>query len=107
VIDLSQSIDARIRCAIENRRLIEITYQRFTRLAEPHDYGKQNGIDRLLIYQRRGPAKPGHSAVGWRLFDVAKIESLDVLDKEFDGGRGTARQDHHKWDVVYARVSPR
>ena len=33
------SLDYRIRFAIAHRRLIEVTYQRFTRLAEPHDYG--------------------------------------------------------------------
>ena len=101
------SLDYRIRYAIAHRRLIEVTYQRYARIAEPHDYGRHNGADRLLIYQRRGPAKPGHSPVGWRMFDVSKIESLIVLDQEFDGGRGTGRQDHHRWDEVYARVSPR
>src|SRR5262249_37394083 len=98
-------LDYRIRYAIAHRRLIEITYQRFSRLAEPHDYGKQNGVDRLLIYQRSGPAKPGHSPAGWRLFDLSKIESLTVLDEQFDGGRGTPQQSHHQWDEVYARVT--
>lgn len=101
------SLDYRIRYAIAHRRLIEITYRRRSRLAEPHDYGEQRGSDRLLIYQLRGPARPGHSPAGWRLLDVAKIESLTVLDEQFDGGRGTPQQDHHQWDEIYARVSPR
>jgi hypothetical protein len=98
------SLDYRIRFAIAHHRLIEVTYQRFTRLAEPHDYGSQRGVDRLLIYQLRGPARPGHSSTGWRLLDIPKIESLTVLDEQFPGSRGTQRQDHHNWDVVYARV---
>lgn len=98
------SLDYRIRFAIAHRRLIEVSYQRFARLAEPDDYGRQGGVDRLLIYQRRGPARPGHSSIGWRLFDVAKVESLTVLDEEFQGSRGTQQQSHHNWDVVYARV---
>jgi len=98
------SLDYRIRFAIAHRRLIDVTYQRFTRLAEPHDYGAQSGVDRLLIYQRRGPARPGYSSTGWRLLDVAKIESLTVLDETFQGSRGTQQQQHHNWDVVYARV---
>ena len=98
------SLDYRIRFAIAHRRRIEVTYQRFARLAEPHDYGKQRGADRLLIYQLRGPARPGHSSTGWRLLDFQKIESLTVLDEEFPGSRGTQQQSHHDWDVVYARV---
>jgi len=98
------SLDYRIRFAIAHRRLIEITYQRFARQAEPHDYGRQRGVDRLLIYQLRGPARPGHRSTGWRLLDVPKIEALTVLDEEFAGSRGTQQQDHHNWDDVYARV---
>jgi hypothetical protein len=98
------SLDYRIRFAIAHRRLIEVTYQRFARLAEPHDYGRQRGVDRLLIYQLRGPARPGHSSTGWRLFDVPKVELLTVLEEEFGGSRGTAQQHHHDWDVLYARV---
>jgi len=98
------SLDYRIRFAIAHRRLVEVRYKRFTRLAEPHDYGRQAGVDRLLIYQLRGPARPGHSPIGWRLFDFPGIESLEVLDDTFPGSRGTQQQSHHNWDVVYARV---
>ena len=98
------SLDYRIRFAIAHRRLIEVSYQRFSRLAEPHDYGSQRGVDRLLIYQLRGQARPGHSSTGWRLFDFPKIESVIVLDEEFPGSRGTQQQSHHDWDVLYARV---
>jgi hypothetical protein len=98
------SLDYRIRFAIAHRRLIEVIYKRTARLAEPHDYGKQNGLDRLFVYQLRGPAKPGHSPVGWRLLDVAKIESLVVRDDEFPGSRGADHDSHLDWDEVYARV---
>jgi hypothetical protein len=98
------SLDYRIRYAIAHRRLIEVTYQKFSRRAEPHDYGKQGGVDRLLIYQLRGPARPGHSSTGWRLLDVTKIEALTVLDDEFPGSRGSEQQQHHNWDVIHARV---
>src|SRR5262245_49219358 len=98
------SLDYRIRYAIAHRRLVEVTYQGRARLAEPHDYGAQRGADRLLIYQRRGPAKPGQSPRGWRLLDVAKIEGLVVLDETFDGSRGDQHHDHHAWDPLYARV---
>ena len=98
------SVGYRIRFAIANRRLIEVTYDRTARLAEPHDYGRLNGLDRLFVYQLRGPARPGQSAIGWRLLEVSKIESLVVRDEEFAGGRGADHDDHLAWDIVYARV---
>src|SRR4029453_12065858 len=97
-------LDYRIRFAISHRRLIEVTYQRFARLAEPHDYGMRGGVDQLLIYQLQGPARPGHGSTGWRFLDIAKVESLTVLDDEFPGSRGARQQHHHTWDVVYARL---
>ncbi len=79
-------------------------YNGRTRVAEPHDYGKQNGQARLLVYQLKCASSSGREAIGWRLFDVAKIESLEVLDTPFRGSRRTSDQDHHKWDLLYLRV---
>jgi hypothetical protein len=98
-------LDGRIRFAIAHRRLIQVGYKGVLRMAEPHDYGSQNGVDRLLVFQLRGPARTNQSETGWRLLDVPKIESLDVLDGTFRGSRGSPQQHHHAWDVVYERVS--
>ena len=99
------SVDARIWRAIAGRHLLEIRYKHQSRIVEPHDYGVQHGVERLLVYQLRPPgAKAGSSAFGWRLFDVAKIESLVVLETTFKGSRGQSGQAHHAWDVLYARV---
>ena len=99
-----QSVEARIRQAIAQKRLVEVAYKGRARLAEPHDYGKQHGIDRLLVFQLKCASSSAREAIGWRLFDVAKIESLEVLEKPFKGSRRKSDQDHHKWDVLYARV---
>lgn len=98
------STGGRIRFAIANRRLVEVRYGGTTRLAEPHDYGVQKGRERVLAFQRHGPARPGHTPIGWRLFDMSKIEALTVLDDTFGGSRGPAHRDHHEWEVIYARV---
>ena len=59
----------------------------------------------MLVYQLRTAGVPaGQDAIGWRIFDVAKIESLVVLEMTFKGSRGASHQDHHAWDVLYARV---
>jgi hypothetical protein len=98
------SFDTAIRRAIADQRLIEIRYKARTRIAEPHDYGRQHNLDRLLIYQLIAEDPPAGHETGWRLLDVPKIESLVVLDAIFGGSRQQPDQTHHTWDVLYARV---
>ena len=93
-------VDHQLRNAIANKRLIQFAYFSSTRVAEPHDYGVQNGIVRLLVYQLR--ATP--FSRGWRLLDVFKIRQLVVLDKTFAGSRRQDHRLHYKWDTLFARV---
>jgi hypothetical protein len=104
VADDIGSTAARIQFAIANRQLVEVRYSGSTRVAEPHDYGIQNGRERLLVFQLRGMARPGHTAIGWRLLEVSKIQALTVLDDSFKGSRGQSHSAHYKWEVIYARV---
>ncbi|HXT68832.1 MAG TPA: hypothetical protein VN700_03710 [Vicinamibacterales bacterium] len=101
---MADDLGTRIRFAIANRRLVELRYAGVARLTEPHDYGILNRRERLLVYQLRGPARPGQASIGWRLLDISKIEALTVLVDTFSGSRGTAHRDHHQWESVYARV---
>ena len=51
--------------AIREKRLIEFTYKSGgVRIAEPHDYGIQNGIERLLTFQLAAKAARVLNAVG-------------------------------------------
>jgi hypothetical protein len=97
------SLGSCIRRAIAEKRLLELRYKRAVRLAEPHDYGIIDGTGRLLIFQLRGPDS-GKGAVGWRLLDVAKIESCVITDQPFAGSRGQSHQQHYQWETLYARV---
>lgn len=97
-------LDERIRLAIAEKRLLEISYKKAVRLVEPHDYGVIDGTARLLVFQLRGPDS-GKGAVGWRLLDVVKIESCVVTDQTFAGSRGQSHQQHHRWETLYARVT--
>lgn len=97
------SVDARIRRAIAEKRLLELRYKRAERLAEPHDYGVIDGVERLLVFQLRG-LNSGKGAVGWRLLDIVKIEGCVVTEQLFAGSRGQAHQQHYEWETLYARV---
>jgi hypothetical protein len=104
MVDDLSSIDTRIRFAIAHRRLVEIRYANAVRVAEPHDYGVLNRRERLLVYQLRGPARPGQPSTGWRLLNLSKLERFMVLDETFSGSRGQSHDNHHEWEIVYARV---
>lgn len=89
--------------AIERRRLVQLRYDGKVRVVEPHDYGVQNGVVKLLVYQLKATLSH-QSATGWRLLHVRRIEDLEVLDAEFPGSRGADYRDHNAWDELYARV---
>lgn len=96
-------LDQRLRFAIANKRLIQLTYKARSRVAEPHDYGIQAGTAKLLVYQVRGGSTT--PLPGWRLLDVSKIEGLVVLQEAFRGSRGESHRRHKEWDELFARVT--
>ena len=100
----SASLDARLRFAIANKRLIEFTYDGALRVAEPHDYGLRDGSVKVLAFQRKKSGQQTDDARGWRSLEVSKIEGCVVLEDMFRGTRGQAAQHHQEWDVLYARV---
>lgn len=101
----ARSIDEKVRLAIANKRLLQLRYGGSLRDVEPHDYGVQKGLERLLVFQLRGPMRSGRpSAREWRLLDLPKIEECTVLDDMFPGSRGDSHKTHMAWDVIYARV---
>jgi len=101
--EVKTSFDAELRMAIAGKRLVQLRYSDSLRVVEPHDYGVQKGTPRLLAYQTRSLVAPSKEP-GWRVFDVPKIAELVVLDQTFKGSRNEPDQQHHEWDVVYARV---
>ncbi|PYY12988.1 MAG: hypothetical protein DMG60_22830 [Acidobacteria bacterium] len=96
-------MDNLIRTAIQEKRLIRFRYDDKLRIAEPHDYGIQNGRLRLLAYQVHG-ASTG-KLPGWRWIEVPRISDLEILAETFEGSRGNESNKHHVWDEVFARVS--
>lgn len=96
-------VDPQLVRAIDEKRLIQLTYKGGSRIAEPHDYGVQKGIARLLIYQVRGYSR-SRKPSGWRLLDVEGIQHLELLDERFPGSRVDGDEHHQQWDQLFARV---
>jgi hypothetical protein len=99
-----QTLDTQLRFAIANKRLIRFSYDGAVRIAEPHDYGLRDGADKVLVYQREKAGRKDERARGWRLLDTSRILDCSALEESFKGTREAAYQEHHQWDVLYARV---
>jgi len=72
------------------------------RIAEPHDYGVNNGKIRLFCYQVGGQST--EKLPGWRLIDVLGISDLEILKDTFAGSRRDESSKHHTWERVFGRV---
>jgi len=96
------TIDELLRTAIEQRRIIRLRYRNSPRTVEPHDYGIQNGIPKLLVYQIGGFSSG--PLPNWRWMNVDMISGVQLLDRTFPGGRPIPSGKHHEWDQLYIRV---
>lgn len=100
----TSALDADLRFAIQNKRLITISYDGRIRLVEPHDYGIRAGEAALLAYQVKGTGRDGKPATGWRSLKLSRIQDCRVTDQTFPGSRGHESRAHMKWDQLFARV---
>jgi len=97
------SIDELLRTAIEQKRLIRVTYKDKSRIVEPHDYGVHKGCIKLLGYQVGGSSSG--PLPNWRWMEVESLSDLHLLDRTFRGRRGSPSDKHHEWDQLYKRVA--
>jgi predicted DNA-binding transcriptional regulator YafY len=99
---IDQALDSMLRKAIRSKHLIRFSYKNQERIAEPHDYGIQNGIARLFCYQVGG--RSGGRIPGWRLVNVSEMQNCEMLQQTFAGNRETPSGKHHYWNEVFVRV---
>lgn len=97
-------MDAWIRQAIAEKKLVEFQYQGYARIAEPHVYGRHGGVEQLLVYQVRGGSKSGRLP-DWRRVDLPEVSGLNILDETFPGRRANPSGEHSPWDETFAIVS--
>lgn len=93
-----------ICAAIEQTRMMRLSYHGKERVVEPHDHGVLNGSVQLLGYQVAGTST--RRLPNWLLMKTDEIVSLKLLDQTFPGGRPTSTGNHIKWDKLFLRVKP-
>ena len=99
----SSSIDAAIRRAITERKLLQFSLGGGTRVAEPHDYGVRKGKAQLLVYQLSGASRSGRLP-DWRWVDLSRATDFRVLEQPFAGGRNQEATRHTVWEQLFLRV---
>lgn len=91
--------------AINERRLIRLTYGWGNRIVEPHAYGlNDNGHELLRVFQTSGASDSGEP-YGWKLLRCDEITSLTVLEDHFsDPRQGYRRGDKAIGEQIYCEL---
>jgi len=95
-------VDALIRRAISDKRIVEFMYMGYPRIAEPHIYGKKDGALQVLAYQIGGGSSKG-GLPEWRRFNLPKMLDLR-LNVAFFPGQRKYHAAHSSWDEKYLTV---
>ena len=96
------NIDELLRAAIEQKRLVQLDYNKKPRIVETHDYGFHKGSIKLLAYQVGGFSTG--PLPNWRWLELNRITDLGLLDRTFPGRRPNPSGKHHQWDQLFLRV---
>lgn len=84
--------------AIQNQLTIKVNYDGGDRIIEPHCYGLARTSNVLLrAYQTSGYSST--RKLGWKLLDISKIRSVEVLDQNFN-----VRFDYKRNDKAMMRI---
>lgn len=69
--------------AIDGQNLLQFDYEGEQRVVEPHCYGvTTKGNEAIRAYQVDGYSSSGR--MGWKLYDLAKADSIEMLEDTFD-----------------------
>jgi hypothetical protein len=96
-------MDAEIRQAIGDKKLVEFSFQNFIRIAEPHAYGSMGGVDHMLVYQVRGGSR-SKNLPKWASVPLSQMTDFRVLDETFSGKRVISRSEYRFLEATYAIV---
>jgi hypothetical protein len=85
--------------AIKQRKILELRYHGYSRIVEPHAYGRDKDGDEILrCYQTSGGSESGERA-GWKLLKVREVFSLHLTINTF-----TTRPEYKRNDKAMAYV---
>ena len=85
--------------AITENTTLELRYHGYSRIVEPHAYGRDKEGDEILrCFQTSGGSESGERA-GWKLLKVREVFSLHLTKETF-----TSRAEYRRNDKAMAYV---
>ena len=97
-------MDALIRTAIAELRLIEFWYDDYLRVVEAHVYGIKNDKYQILAFQVGGQSRKQLDLPNWRRFNVDQMVGIWLLDEHFDGRRDYSPLRDSHFDAILVAV---
>jgi len=92
-------MNATVRQAIEERRVIELRYHGYSRIVEPHIYGlDRHGDEVVRCYQLAGGSESGEHA-GWKLLKLKDALVVYLAETRFE-----PRPEYQREDKVVRQV---
>lgn len=85
--------------AIQEKRILELRYHGYSRIVEPHAYGRtRKGEEMILCYQLAGGSESGERA-GWKLLRIDDTLLLHLTETTFP-----PRPDYQRDDKALVEV---
>jgi hypothetical protein len=85
--------------AIKNKQPLEIRYHGYSRVVEPHAYGRDKGGDEVLrCFQTSGGSESGER-FGWKLLKVSEVFSVHIIKECF-----SPRPEYRRNDKVMEHI---
>ena len=96
-------MDQRLCTAIKSKHRLLFNYDGLPREIEPHAHGiSSTGKELVLGFQNGGQSSSG--PLGWRLWDVAKMQSFHVSESTFSGPRPDYIQGDSRMHPVHCEL---
>ena len=97
-------MNTEICAAIRARAVVQFYYDGGLRTVEPHCHGvSKNGNELLRGYQTGGYSQ-SRSPIGWKLFSVSKISSLQKTGEKFPSNRADYNPNDRGMKSICCRV---
>lgn len=90
--------------AIARRQMIELQYDGFSRLVEPHAYGiDSDRSEKLRCWQVNGGSASGERQ-GWKLLNVNDIRATTMSEHAFSNARPGYKRGDTAMQHIYAQL---
>lgn len=92
-----------LKQAITDLKMVELRYHGYSRIIEPHAYGRDKNNDEIIrCFQTSGGSKSGESA-GWKLLKVRDVYSSHLTNTSFQARKDYKRNDS-AMDNIFTQI---